>query len=251
MKKLIIITIALTLSAIATGLISAPEATPARIRKLLKDYEPTEPGTLAHLFKYGDSRMSELIIALNDPDARVRENAQRVIRYLGNPEGMRAIFSQNGNGKAMVFTGPVPVPLSEWDYVYLEKEVLCDRCQLNAPQVDYIYALALDQSPRAQETLSRIKSKTKLPWLYGNPITPEGSGDEKVLRNLIDRAFYLDAEDKKASTVRLVARTVDGQKALYEIHVDQSALAEKWFHIVLEKDGPGWRYLSVSLAAES
>lgn len=237
-------------------LISCPQTllaqskTSSQIHHLLNRFELSGKN-LAKAFIFGSQHPDDLVIALQDPNPSVRINAQRLIRYLGDPKGMRALFTSYETDGTNTFVGPVPVPLNEWDFTHLEKEVLCDRCLLRGSDVDYIYALALDGSPRAAEILSRIKSKTNFPWLFGNQITLKDSGDKEVLKNLVDRAFYLNDEDKKASTVRLLARTVDGGKALYAIHVDQGPLAEKWFHIVLEKDGAGWKYLSVSLAAQS
>jgi len=239
-----------------TLLTSCPQAllsqskTSSQTHHLLDHFE-LSGRNLAKAFIFGNQHPDELVIALQDPNPHVQLNAQRLIRYLGDPEGMQALFASYESGGTNTFVGPVPAPLSEWDFTHLKKEVLCDRCQLRGSDVDYIYALAIDGSPKAQEMLSRIKSKTNFPWLYGNQMTLEGSDDKEVLKNLVDRAFYLEDEDKKASTVRLLARTLDGRKALYEIHVNHGPLAEKWFHIVLKRDGASWKYLSVSLAAQS
>ena len=184
---------------------------------------------LAKAFIFGNQHPDELVIALQDPNPHVRVNAQRLIRYLGDPEGMQALFAFYESGGTNIFVGPVPVPLSEWDFIHLEKEVLCDRCQLRGPDVDYIYALAIDGSPQSQEMLRRIKLKANTTLLFGDLTTLEIFDSKELSKNLIDRAFYLDQEDKKASTIHLIARTADTRKELYAIHVDHGPLAENGF----------------------
>lgn len=242
--------LAVAVLAVSPQILVAQSRTPARIRKLMSHLEAnTSRSSLAKAFLYGSQHVDELIIALDDPDPRVRLNAQRVIRYLGDPQGMRALFDSE-EAKA-VFVGIIPAPLSEWDYARIEKDILCDVCALRSPMLNYFYALAIDGSPRAQEMLVRIKLKAKPLLLFGNPTKLAGSNSKELSKNLIDRAFYLDNDDKSMATARLVARTKGDQMALYEIHVNHGALEEKWFHVVLVRDDASWRYLSVSLAGQS
>ncbi|HEU4415215.1 MAG TPA: hypothetical protein VFT65_10575 [Candidatus Angelobacter sp.] len=225
--------------------------TSPRIHKLLSRVDPLAGNDLGQAFSIGDSHIDDLIVALRDPDPRIRENAQRVIRYLGNPQGMLALFQAYVTEDVSSFMGPVPAPLSEWDYLHLEKFVLCEKCKPAGPDLDYEYALALDPSPRAQEALARIKSKLSFSLLFGLPPAPGALTDKNLSSGLLDEAFFMDSDDRRAASVRLVAHTVDKKKALYQIHVYHGPLAEKWFNVVLVRYASGWRFLSVSFAGVS
>ena len=238
-----------------TPFLSAQSRTSARTRKLLNLIEISHGKGWGPAFRYGDQHIGELIIALRDPDPEVRRKAQRVIRYLGDPDGMQALFSSyesaHEKGQTTMFMGPIPVPLSEWDFANLEKGVLCDQCKLQGPFVDYFYALALDRSPRAREMLVRIMSKAPYPLLYGEqPYTGTLPG-KNLSREILDHAFYLDSQERKVTSVQKLAATQDGKKSIYEVYVNHGVLAEKWFHVVLVKQTTGWRVLSISFAGES
>jgi hypothetical protein len=91
-----------------------------KTRKLLSGADVTHPNKeFARLYKIGDERIADLIRALKDEDREVCRRAQIVIRYLANPEGMRALHDTYAKQGELMFAGTVPVPLDDWDYQFI------------------------------------------------------------------------------------------------------------------------------------
>lgn len=131
--------------------------TRAMLRKLVSVQSDIDK--LARLFRIGDRRISDLIQALDDADQNVSLRAQTVIRYLGTKEGMRALYEWYVRQQDKYeINGPVPVPLSEWDYDYIQQNFI-NRSVTTWRDVEYIYALALDPSPKAKNVLAQLTEK--------------------------------------------------------------------------------------------
>jgi hypothetical protein len=183
----------------------------------------------------------------------VRLNAQVVIRYLGNPDGIAAIEESYRTGKTNEFTGAVPVPLSDWGFQQVEQNLLCDKCSLAGPFINYIYALEIDGSDRARRALGQ--ARMKFDSVFGGPILgfygELCSTDCNLERAVSENAFFLGPDDRKTLKVGSIARSDDGTKALLSVRVNHGPLKEKWFHVVVTKKAEKWKYLSVSFAAQS
>jgi hypothetical protein len=213
---------------------------------------------LASLFKIGDNRIADLVRALDDQDKTVSVNAQIVIRYLGNDHSMRSLYDwyQKQQGDFQV-AGPIPLPLSQWDYDHIEVYAV------NRPvgswrdlEVQYIYALALDGSTRARETLLKLINKAKDADDSTFVSKAIKSVEKRDLRQLVGTArgpaqavrrnpFFIPLEDRKYMSAQLLAFNATKSKALVEVHIGRGVLAEEWYHVVITRQDGGWRYFSV------
>lgn len=215
--------------------------------------------TLASLFRVGDYRIEDLIAALDDSDDSVSLRAQTVIRYLGNPKGMKALTEwydkQSGE---YVLAGPVPTPLSEWDYKFINMNFVGKPpATWRELGIHYLYALALDSSDQSKLTLHEmIKSAGEVgdSMFVGRAIrliqiredVSPIRGDKNVAELVLKNAFFISSEDHKYATAKLIGLNGNMDKALIEIHIKRALLAEEWYHVVIIKSGEGWRFLSVT-----
>lgn len=218
------------------------------IRKLLQRCDiPSSNSSLGKLFSIGDERIEELITALHDPDMEVSGNAQRVIRYLGNARGIEALREDCDNGDCFT-TQPIPIPLDEWDY----KRLAADLPHFSF-QWEYIIATTLDGSPRALQYRDRIlaklgKNAPSLPFEHLRDLPQKGRTPEGAVAK--DLCFvWKDA--RKATTTSFIAYNGAKDKALVEVYVNQGALMEEWYHVVLQKRDGGWKYFSITMVAQS
>jgi hypothetical protein len=226
----------------------------SKIQNLLAEVDPIHnTRALAKAFRMGDTHIAEFVSALHDKNERVRLNAQRIIRYLGNSAGMAALVQTDEASQTHDFSWAVPIPLSERDFQQIEKNLLCDTCSSGGHYVNYIYALEIDNSDRAREALAHIRRQTRLadglpvPGFYSLLCPRECD----IRKSLSDHAFFLKSEERKFLSVNLVSRTEDGNKALFSLYVNRGPLEEAWFHVVLIKETEGWKYLSVSFVGQS
>lgn len=228
--------------------------TKPNLRKLLAKMQsgPVDTKHLARAFSIGDANIDELISALDDRDESVSLNAQIVIRYLGNQDGMTALFHRYASGQIKATTGAVPVPLSDWDFNQIESRFLCAECRLEGWGVpEYTYALMLDSSPRATQTLDRLVQKFNPEWLPTTKTDGRFANVEPIAPELLREAFWLTATEKKVTTAKLISVTTDSRKALFEVYVNQGALAEKWFNVVAVREAAGWKIISVTMSGQS
>jgi hypothetical protein len=149
--------LALFLVVLAAGRLEA-SASPARadvldlLRKAAADTQ--DSGALATLFAVGDEHIDVLIRALHDPDLLARANAQRLIRYLGNSEGMDALVAYYCATDGQPMAGPLTFPISRRDFGLLERLAASEDNFISESGM-YVYALAVDGSPEASDWLTR------------------------------------------------------------------------------------------------
>src|SRR6266513_958237 len=77
-----------------SGAVRSQPASPSYkdTQRLLSKMEiPDFDSTLRDLFRLGDERIADLVQALDDKNEAVSLNAQRVIRYLANPVGLKGL----------------------------------------------------------------------------------------------------------------------------------------------------------------
>lgn len=70
------------------------------------------------LFQKDSEIVDDLITALNDQDKNVRNNAQTMIRYIGNPKATEAMYewlSRNALKEREFPTNPIPIPINDWE----------------------------------------------------------------------------------------------------------------------------------------
>lgn len=129
-----------------------------KIRKLLSDADVTHPNEeFARLYEIGDDRIGDLIKALKDGDPEIRRRAQIVIRYLANREGMKALHNIYAKQSEVIIAGTVPVPLDDWDYQFIRSLFFKWQRQWSGLEYNYVFALMLDGSSKADELLKDIE----------------------------------------------------------------------------------------------
>jgi HEAT repeat protein len=252
----------LVLSVVVCAGAWAAAQTPADTRALLSqlEIEHDRNGHFAALFRTGDERIEDLLRALDDPDAEVSGNAQLVIRYLGNREGMAGLIRHYAKSDALRIVGPVPVPLTEWDYDFITKTYLGKPDNFGVLSAQYLYALALDGSPRARELLARMLETARAVGTDATTLNAVSSGRLRSVINsdpkdlaaeVLKAAEFLSPADKKHASAKLLAFNKAQDKALLEVYVNHGVLAEETYHVVLSKRGPGWAFFSVTLVSNS
>lgn len=213
---------------------------------------------LASLFEVGDRRILDLIQALDDPDTRISLNAQVVIRYLGNDQGMKALYEwYKKQQREYKVGGPVPVPLSEWDYNYIKLNCVDEPVRTwSDREMQYIYALALDGSPRATGVLIQLVDKARVAAesssvsqviksvTNGNPNRLFGN-DKDLAAAVLKNAFFIPANDQKHASASVLAFNATKSKALVEVQIDRGDLSQVWYHVVITRQRGQWAFFSV------
>ena len=230
------------------------------IRQLLVEYDNTASNTtaLAALFERADTSVDELVRLLDDPDEKVSISAQRVIRYSGNPTAVQKLYSwydqrllEDG---VYVSSGPIVVPLPDKDYRRIERSLQSEEMSLSRDE-EFIYALALDNSPKAKAMLDRIKTEVRFEEGTSghHAIDRIVSGDPQqicpdvrdVSQWLPRKAFFLSDSDRKFTTARILGYNGSRTRVLVDVYINRGVLAEEWFHVVLEKGAIGWRFVAI------
>jgi hypothetical protein len=219
---------------------------------------------LPKLFLTGDRCMKDLIAALDDPEFDVNVAAQEIIRYTGNEKGVAALDAWNArNRKPYPVWGPIPVPISEFDYQMIEDN-FADRtaADLGLLGSRYLYALAIDDSPRAKSALdkARVKITSCEECVVSNRIiklitskypfqTFKPTND--LPKAVLDNSFFISPDDKRQTTAKLLSFNASKDKALVELHINRGILAEEWYHVVIRKHKKGWSFFSITFIAVS
>jgi hypothetical protein len=223
--------------------------------------------TLSRLFQIGDECVSDLISNLNDStDLQIIIAAQQTIRYLGNPTALSALDAWNKkNTKSYPVFGPVPVPIMEFDYEMIELNLLApDQRDLGLIVSPHLYALAIDkQSSRSNDLLQKVLkkletvnersvTKTMVDRLKGSyPLKPFNDTNNDVAATVLEHAFFLSREDKQFTTSRLLSLNGSGDKALVELKLSRGLLAERWYHVVVKRQGKQWEFFSITFIKQS
>jgi ribosomal protein S10 len=254
----------LILSGVAAAQVKPSSASFEEVRGRLLALEDIKDSrqTLAFLFRTGDERIEDLIKALDDPDKRVSLRAQIVIRYLGNENGMKALVESYRKRKQIEISGPVPLPLNNWDYTYIQANYAQTPPLWDMLSERYIYALALDDSQRAKQTLSEIMKNAgnlnegatidrAIKLLGANQPEKLLTGDNDLGKLVLQNAFFVAPIDRKYTSARLLGLNGTKDKALVEIYINRGPLAEEWYHIVIKKSGQSWKFFSITQIAVS
>lgn len=260
-NKLLSVFIVLQLFSGSAILSAKPLETVSDTRKLLAGMEDvrTNNGRLAALLRVGDKRIPELVRLLDDQDPDIRLRAQVIIRYLGNESGMRALREWYDKQKdGYVIAGPIPLPLAEWDYNFIEVNLLTRPPQTwRDLGVQYIYALALDKSPRANALLRELFKRADgldesdfigyaIKQLQTSAPANLPYQEESLERLVLNNAFFIAPEDRKYTSTRLLGFNTFKDKVVIEVYINRGRLAEEWYHVVLSRDEPGWKFFSIS-----
>lgn len=230
------------------------------VRRLLMESHVIEDEALALLFRVGDERIQDLIRALNDNSEIVRRNAQTIIRYLGNEVGMKALIESYAKSPAYTLAGPVPLPLRDWDYEYIEKYYLSSSKGWDSRASSYIYALALDGSPEAETLLQELRTKAEagtityhyaLARVKAFPRKQIFSKETYLEKIVADNAFFVSTDSREYLSVKLLGFNQVKDKSLLKVYVGGPPLAAEQYHVVLQKKREGWQYFSITLISVS
>jgi HEAT repeat protein len=226
-------------------------------RVLLAQNRQLSDESLSVLFTVGDDRIEDLIRALDDQDEVVRKNAQVTIRYLGNEAGMNVLVDLYTRSSTYSLSGPVPLPLRDWDYRYIRENYVRGSGGWDSRATSYIYALALDGSPSAAAVLNELNSgnhKTSrhfaLDRVMRNAGNAAGPMDGKLPNTVVDNAFFLSPEDRDQASARVLSFNQAKTKCLIVVLVGGIPSAET-YHVVLQKYGERWKFFSVTQVAVS
>ena len=185
-----------------------------------------------------------------------------VLRYLGNETGMKGLQEWRSRRERDYDVGPVPVPLTEWDYKIIRASFI-GKSPRSWRQADkYIYALAIDKSPTARAVLNELikttgKADESLIGVHALKLVQERppadllTGENNLAKLTLANAFFVDPSDRKYSSGRVIGFNKEKNKALIEIHVNRGALSEERYHVVLNKCERGWQFMAVQLIALS
>jgi len=232
--------------------IPAGKSTLRNTEKHLKQYHSDRSErTLAGLFALADERMPDLIALLDSKDEGTRTEAQRIIRYSASAEGMKALADPE---RGRFFTGPVPVPITTADLKLFDSEYFQrEPCQIGCT---FVYALALDPSDEAQARYQAAVKRVRpgaIRAQFKERAVPRMvcDGCKDLAAAVLTRAFFLSEADLPYTRASVLAYSGDHQKALVSVYVNEGALAERWYHVVLRRTGTEWDFVSVVLAAQS
>jgi hypothetical protein len=258
--RLFVLVLILSVSGIPLSSASQSVMSYGDIHRLLAERPIIGDRSLTMLFGIGDEQIQDLIRALDDPNKIVRRNAQAVIRYLGNDVGMRALIEGYKKSSAYLLAGPIPLPLRDWDYEYIKKHYLKQSGAWDQNAASYIYALALDGSPDAVALLSELNTKVEkgvTPYHYALHQVKAIQSREiarketDLAKLVVANAFFISSERRAYASGKLLGFNHTKDKALIEVNVGGVPLAEESYHIVLERHGEDWRFLSVNRVAVS
>lgn len=219
---------------------------------------------LAALFRTGDRRMADLVYLLDDPNRKISIRAQMIIRYLGNEDGIRDLRAWYGKQQGeYAVAGPIPLPLDDWDYNFVKNDLLSrpPRAWLDLG-VQFIYALALDDSPRAKGFLAQLISTAgglDETSYVGNAIQRVQTGNPKYIlagggdlgKQVLNNAFFISPEEYKYTSARVLAPNAAKDKVLVEVYINRRRLAEEWYHVVLRRCEQDWKFFSITPVAVS
>jgi hypothetical protein len=219
---------------------------------------------LAELFKVGDERIQDLIHALDD-SARISLRAQIVIRYLGNAEGMKRLVEWYGRQpNEYAVAGPVPLPLTEWDYKFINLNLIGKPPKTwGGLGEQYIYALAIDdrqQNKALLEAMIKGAGAVNEETLIGfalrqvrrkHPSRNLLPARKDLAKLILDHAFFVSTQDHKYASARLLGLNGTKDKALVQVYINRGPLAEEWCHVVIKKGEQGWKFFSITQVAQS
>jgi hypothetical protein len=225
------------------------------VREVLMDREHFEYSGMAKLFAKGAALTPQLIKALDDPAETVSSNARRLLRIVGDEHGVSALHEWcEGSQPRKCFSGP-SAPIQPWDYEFIERNIFGrPEAQNNGfLVVNYLLALWVDGSPRAQDAVKELASVVP----KDDPASPSflvasyakkqpaalscmsGTPEEVTRRN----AFYVPPQDLKNTTVSLLAYDDTKSKALLTVTQAQDYV----FLVVLARVDRCWRFQSITL----
>lgn len=229
-------------------------------RRLLSEMNDVKNDSdkLAKLFQVGDERIEDLLKALDDPDPDISLRAQIAIRYLGSDTGVKRLFEWYDKQKQFRVSGPVPLPLREWDYksIYANNYIEWFRAE------PYIYALALDESSQSATVLKElikhagnleeasVANRAIKSVQTGQP-TKVLTGEKGLAKLVLNNAFFVSPDDRKYTSARLLAMNGAKDKGLLEVYINRGVLSEEWYHVVVQKCEQGWRFFSITQVAVS
>jgi len=217
---------------------------------------------LASLFRMGDERIDDLIKALDDPNDKVRLNAQIVIRYLGNESGLNELFEVYARSQQVTIAGAIPLPLRKWDYDYIETFYLRSSPDWDNLSERYVFALALDDSAKSKELLDRVMASAAnldeglivdraIKLVQDSKPNKVFSGNKELATLVLENAFFVAPADLIHTSAKVLALNTSKDKALVEVYINRGTLAEEWYHVIIRKTGQGWKFFSITQVAMS
>ncbi|MGA3135379.1 MAG: hypothetical protein ABSC88_05220 [Terracidiphilus sp.] len=224
------------------------------LRKLLSADDFDSP--MIKIFSQGDSIISKLVVALDDPDTNVAMHAQFMLLLLGDEHGIQSLHQWYDRPRPIlrIVNGPVPVPLSEWDFKQIEAILAHPSSEWKNEAENYFYALAIDRSTRAQELLKKMieaipvgdtsnafaQMVTELKHCIGCATSCSFGTPQKMVQK---NAFFFDSEEVKSMKIEVLGYANGNNLALLRL----SQIMGNTFLVVLKRQGTCWQFQSVHL----
>ena len=211
---------------------------------------------MAKIFEEGSPLVPQLIVLLNDHDESVSDNAQLMLRTIGDARGIQALqdWYQQPRPVLRMVSGPVPSPLTDWDYKHIESAILSRPYQeWKTEAVNYLLALFVDGSPKADQMLKKMLNEVPADGLTvvsnladrirDNSYRTERCFSAVIEKEIVEGAFFLSPAEKKRSVVKILAYDEEHRRALVTV----SQTFGNTFLVVLSRAESCWGYQSISL----
>jgi len=240
--------------------------------------ETEESDELGRLFAIGDLRTSDLLVACNEADEEITSLAFHALQLLGKSECVPCGDTVSRKHNDVPFLCGANITDADFSRIerWLAKKKNGNGYEC-APEGEYepliplddsvVYALILDGSPRSRLILQRMLAVEKACVAEGATIIGEILEQEESLieaakrsaRNLrIDSdtlesvvrssAFFLPSKYRKDSQIEVIAHNKANDRLLLEVSYRCDSLCGSGYYVVLQKDGPFWRYASIGMA---
>lgn len=237
--------------------------------KMLKDLNDSRNNVaLARLFEMDDSKISDLQTACQSSDYDISSAAFLVLQLLGKRQALDCHATLRKREEFAFLWEP---NLADRNFKLIEKSLDEKRipkgykCGDDSERIDnsLVYALVLNGSPRARSLLHRLLAFAEAcvggyimedlkhaPSLIrdaekiGRNLSFEADNMESVVRT---SAFYLPAEYRKDSRLRVIAYNKAGDRLLLEMSYTCGLLCGRGYHVVLRKQGPAWQYAIITM----
>jgi hypothetical protein len=190
-------------------------------------------------------------------------NSQYLARLLGNTKVLQRLqaFCMT---RSCYISGAVPSTMLEIEQRMVIAEAESGAiCKWNQWEMNHVFPILIDRAGASRKLYqilidrSSKCSKSSLVRLTIDLATRRGIDSiildqEDLEASILKNAFFLSDQAEMNVAAKLVGFNASRSKALLVVHVDGSALAERWYHVVAAKDHAGtWRFFSVGLVSVS
>lgn len=250
----------------SSGQVTSTDGQSENLRKAVADianfHSPTYERSLRALFATPPNGLDLIMKFVGSSNVDESKGAQFIIRYLGGDEHLDQML-ELCNSRCFL-SGPIPIPLHPLDAKELEYLLnKTDLCKLSDFNMKYVYAAFFDNSSPSRELRNRVEEKarycpkdsifvSRLSALQTVNKRQIEVGIERSVELVRDNLFFLTDEERKRAKLQYLGVNYRGDRALFEILIDNGVLANRYIHVVFLKNGENkWRFYSVTQVSQS